>query len=174
MVNLSAFRPTNLRLNNVQKAYVAGIIDGEGYVGLLKAKKDKHMRPVISVENASEPLIDYLLKTTRIGAKYRKIRKDPNPKHSQIWGWIVRKFSEIRSICEAVSPYLLIKKQNARLLLKLISLREESCKKRMKQFKRDESGKFLEVPSLDYSQPEIEIYEELRTLNNHPKVTTNV
>lgn len=170
-VTKTTFQPIKLTMSDSERAYVAGIIDGEGYVGILKARKDVHMRPRVDVENTSELLIDYLAKTTGLAKKYKKMRKNSKPNHHQIWSWTVRKFSEIKSLCEAVLPFLVIKRRHTELLLELISLREKSYEKSMEKLVRDDVGKFIGKPSVEYSQREIQIYQELRALNNHHKIT---
>lgn len=150
------FEPAQLRLSDVEKSYIAGIIDGEGYIGIYRSK-DRYLRPVVNVANTSEVLIDQLRRMTGIGAKYKKTHH-----MKSCWSWSVRKFSEIRGLLEAVLPFLVVKRKKAELLLEFLLLREEAYERWWAKLPRDERGRFgAKRGPVPYSEAEQQICHSL-------------
>ena len=54
-------------LSTVDAAYIAGLIDGEGTVSLLRKHKQDNRQLVVSVSNTERPVLDYLLATIGAG-----------------------------------------------------------------------------------------------------------
>jgi hypothetical protein len=103
-------------LTNEQKAYIAGIIDGEGHIGLYSCRDKKGwLRSVIGVCNTYKPLLDYLKIT--YGGCISEQRRDPNIKHRPTFGWQIASKSACKKVLEDTLPYLTIKKEQAILLL---------------------------------------------------------
>lgn len=90
-------------------AYVAGIIDGEGYIGL-KRETWKEELVVVSV---TPVLTDYLLQQYG-GATYCYDDADPN--HRPQYRWIVTGQKAVDVLTE-VRPHLLIKRRQAELAI---------------------------------------------------------
>ena len=106
-------------------AYIAGLIDGEGCISIVKKKDLIHgssnydLR--VSVNMTSEYLIQYL--HFAFGGFWRE-RKKIEERHKQQWMWAVSgpKASEFLL---TILPYLIIKKPQAELALRFQSTRRK-------------------------------------------------
>jgi hypothetical protein len=131
--------------------YLSGILDGEGCitVGAGKRKTCINYNPIVCVQNTSKPLIDWL-QLTFGGQTY--LSKKETKRTKAAWMWRITKKSKIEALLLSVLPYLLIKRNQAKLLL---------------NFARLEPG----APT----QLRVEIYDKLRVLNSRGiSVTTNM
>ena len=54
-------------LSAVDAAYIAGVIDGEGTVSLLRKHRQDSRQVVVSVSNTERPLLDYLIEAIGAG-----------------------------------------------------------------------------------------------------------
>jgi len=100
------------------KAYLAGIIDGEGTIAIIrnnrKQKNGKeyfYSRPVITVSNTSYILLDYLT-TLGIGGFSSDRRKVENQK--QAFQWCLSSVNSVYAVLRVIYPYLTIKKDKAK------------------------------------------------------------
>lgn len=92
--------------------YLAGIIDGEGTIGISK-QKERQYHLYIQVGNTSEPLMKYL--KDNYGGKYCGQSKKENRMNSFIWYDNCRKAV---NIIKQIQPYLVIKTQQADLAIR--------------------------------------------------------
>lgn len=146
-------------LGNETAAYVAGVIDGEGYIGVAKTKQTGSMRStryagVLIVGNTSRRLIQELVAVFGIGSiSYR--RGSERKKGFFLWAIQSR---NARDVLVRVRPYLVVKRAQADLVIEFVDGFES--------FKGGRPGKF---GGQTVSEPEIarraRIYEELRQLN---------
>lgn len=51
-----------------QRAYLAGIIDGEGSISLVRLSRKKYPSPMISIASADKELLEWICTTTGCGA----------------------------------------------------------------------------------------------------------
>lgn len=121
------------RVNQAGKAFVigwiAGFVDGEGYIGLWKSKiKNKYTYvPTMSVSNTHHESINYLseqLKILNIG-NHIFVRNVENPKWRQRMVLEVRGMKRIKSFIETIKPYSITKKSQMELLESFILKRME-------------------------------------------------
>ena len=103
--------------------YLAGILDGEGYIGIVKASPqinngEKHHRycPRVTVVNTSKVLID-ALKNNYLGNIGDRPLVSPRHKKSYSFNFSM---TEIKRLLPRVKNKLLIKKRQAELVLALI------------------------------------------------------
>jgi hypothetical protein len=99
-------------------AYLAGIIDGEGYIGIhrgrVNARSEKIVYKVrLIVCNTKVCLMDWLVNNFG-GAYYKKPIK--SLKHNQSYNWYLH-CEQAGKILELVYPYLVIKQKQAELAL---------------------------------------------------------
>lgn len=120
-----------------QLAYLAGIIDGEGsiYIGNFSANKKtgaKYYQTNIEVTNTDENLIDWLV--THIGGRKYTYSKNQTPKNSrkQVFRWIVNG-DLVTQLCSLLFPYIVIKKQQCEIMLKMRKTFEHTSMKKGKQ-----------------------------------------
>jgi len=94
--------------SEVEKAYTAGIIDGEGYIGIYYDRRKWHIRERIDV-HMKYPKIPRWLKK-HWGGFVMKVQD----------GYIWRANSfDSRFICKEILPYMIEKKRQARIILEL-------------------------------------------------------
>ena len=108
-------------MNIPDRAYIAGIIDGEGCITLCSGKtvNDKETyRPMITVETTSYNLQQYLVKMTGQGA-IRRVAQEGN--HKDRYLWCLAGKTVIRDFLLEIEPYLIIKKKHAEVMLDFLS-----------------------------------------------------
>mgnify|MGYP001576198178 CR=1 FL=1 len=132
--------------------WIAGFVDGEGYIGLWKSKiKNKYTYvPVMSISNTHHESISYLseqLKILNIG-NHIYIRNVENPKWRQRMVLEIRGMKRIKSLIEAIKPFSITKKSQLELL-------EEYINKRMEKSMNQPYGKYEE-----------DVFEKLKLLKH--------
>jgi hypothetical protein len=128
-------------------AYIAGFIDGEGYIGIKWTEKQR-MVPRICISNTHEGvllIIKYILESWEVSSFVCSAVREGNRKLSYS---LNINSSCILTVLENILPYLIVKQQQARLILEFCTLRKLE-------------GKF----GNNYVDREQVIYEELKVLN---------
>ena len=108
-----------------ESAYVGGIIDGEGCIEFKWAnriRRDRKGTPTyrtlivrLEVPQVDKRLIDYLMEITKEGT--RDIKRYPkHPTHQDQHRWRVG-YHGVYRILKQVYPYLIVKKQKAKLVI---------------------------------------------------------
>lgn len=82
--------------------YTAGLIDGEGTIGLSRVKKNQFYSPYVSVTNTSYEIIDYL-KSNYGGVIINQ--KTYKQHHKKAWIWRISYDNAINFISK-VTPYM--------------------------------------------------------------------
>lgn len=117
-------------ISELDKAWLAGIIDGEGSItvarlGLKKTGKARYLKPMISIANTNTMII---LEVKRIIDEIvgRNINVHQSNQYSQpcYSVWTASQF-DIYRVCENVSPYLRGKREQAELMMEFIRKRVE-------------------------------------------------
>ncbi len=110
-------------------AYIAGIIDGEGSIGVMKFKpklasgeKSVGYLEYLKVANTDYRLVAWLKDKTGVGCIYAESRKKAN--HRQVYTWHV---SSLRfyELLKQVYPYLVIKREQANLIFLFRETRQQ-------------------------------------------------
>jgi hypothetical protein len=125
-------KKSSLKLTVAEKAYIAGIIDGEGCIGLFKNKDISYKRGysysvITQIAVTDKKLINWIFKKIKSGHRYSS---NTNPqKHKTIF---VIRFSvnDSKILLKLIKPYLIIKKKQADILLRFISRKQQArgCK----------------------------------------------
>jgi hypothetical protein len=113
---------------NISNQYIAGLIDGEGYIALLpvrkKASKNLTFTPTVKIGMADDSntalIMEYLLDKFG-GHIYRadrssQVRKDGTRKYNTIT-WTLRSKKSVGIMLEAIRPYLIIKREQSDLIV---------------------------------------------------------
>ena len=131
-------------------AYLAGIIDGEGYIGLCLAKdkrfkKKPNLRPVVTISNTNLELLNWINNTFKYGSFSFSLREDSRQNSRCKTRYRLECASRLNSlkILKAIFPHLKIKKSQANLVIEFLE--------------KHEYGK--------YTEQEWEIYWKLRKIN---------
>lgn len=99
-------------MEEVEKAYLAGIVDGEGTVTLMKHHKNETPIPFVSVANNNYELLSWIkaLAGGNICAKKKRL-----PHHNNSYVLNIRHDRALRFLNE-IKKYLIIKRQQAKLI----------------------------------------------------------
>jgi hypothetical protein len=101
-------------MNNSERAYLAGIIDGEGTVTLSRHHKNEMSSPHVSVANNNRKMLEWI--RSRVGGVITNKRKN-KPHHHASYVWSVC-FNRALVVLQEVSEFLIVKKPHAELILK--------------------------------------------------------
>jgi len=148
--------------------YLAGVIDGEGYIGIEKTKPNKNQRqinprymPNICVVNTNKKLIDFLQKKWG-GSIQQRNRNGKWMKnyYKTCWRWRLNQ-GRIVEFLTAIRPYMIVKIEQADLLLKYYQ-------ERMKPIRGTFQGRHgvKEYPPEEMEFRE-KIYKEIKKLNHY-------
>ena len=144
----------------LSREYIAGFVDGEAYLGLIK-KSCKTVtlgyiyKPVIKIaQTKKQDRILYLLKD-KYGGCLSKTRKHTNPNQNDSAMWEVFNRPMVKKILEEIYPYLIVKKPQAKLLIEFVELGNSLTKKDSESLKKKER----------ILNERTRIFNELRLLN---------
>lgn len=102
-------------MNQVKLAYLAGIIDGEGTVTILKRLcagcKEVQYWPVVRVSTTTRALVNWLLEN--VGGSSYVHRRNP---YSIEYGWRYE-YKKAVDLCHKLLPYFIIKVNQAKLVI---------------------------------------------------------
>lgn len=103
------------KLLETDAAYIAGIVDGEGTISLLRHHAGEFRRPVVSVANTDYALLQYLLDT--IGAGRITNKRTAKRHHTPSFTFVVYSRQAL-ALLEQITPFLrTYKRARAELLL---------------------------------------------------------
>lgn len=92
-------------LLETEKAYLAGMIDGEGTVTLVKHRsRDTFKRPQVAVSSTSYSLLKAFVNMTGVG--YISQKKKYKDHHKQSYHWNISSGSQTIDLCKQLLPYL--------------------------------------------------------------------
>lgn len=147
------YHDVHLQLTEVEKSYIAGIVDGEGCISPA-IRRDRNRKGMIDVRlviaNTSLPLIEWL--ESRIGG-HVKPRKRYKTHHRLCYLLVVTGKGRLLAVLETLMPYLIVKKAQAALAM---------------QFYR--SRMIRTVQNLGYSDEERRTVEAIRAMNRGPRL----
>ena len=101
-------------MEKVIKAYLAGIIDGEGTITLTRLHKNETPCPVVSVSNTSLPLLKWI--QLRVGGNISS-KKIAKIHHTQSYVWSIRQ-NRALYLLDEIKEYLIVKRKHADLITK--------------------------------------------------------
>ncbi len=110
-----------LNLTGSEKAYLAGIVDGEGCLSLRRGKKTSYALR-LTVVSTCRPLISWI-KLKVGGNLYSRNIRHINSNTKDYWVWCTGNQDIIEAITITIQPYLIVKRAQAKLVLLYIKLR---------------------------------------------------
>src|SRR5262245_60238272 len=99
------------KLSDTDAAYVAGIVDGEGTISLLRHHGAEHRRAVVSVANTEYALLQYLLRA--IGAGRITNKGIAQAHHTPSFTYVIYSRQAL-ALLEQITPFLRVHPANAR------------------------------------------------------------
>ncbi len=114
-------------MNKLKASYLAGLIDGEGYIGIMKHKRyddltKNHYREVIKIANTDKKLIEWLKNSFGGDMEERKWKNGENYKTAYCWS---KKYTNTEEILRKIMPYLRVKKKQAEIVLEVIKTKKK-------------------------------------------------
>ena len=100
-------------MEDTEKAYLAGIIDGEGTVTLSRRKPNQTPSPNVSVSNSNLPMLRWI-KNNVGGCISTKKRYQSHHRQTYVWAL---SYDKALSLLRKIEKYLIIKKPQAKLIL---------------------------------------------------------
>lgn len=113
------------KLTDLQKGYIAGIIDGEGCILVRQRKRPYGFTydPSLIITNTHLGLLEYLVNITNIGKIYKqyysKAHQESNSK--QGYRWEISS-NNMRLLLPVVHPYLVVKQEQCTLVIRLLQI----------------------------------------------------
>jgi len=107
-------------------SYIAGLIDGEGYFGILpnysKNLKGKSFSPVLKI-GMTESSAKYIMEELQLRYGGRvEYRSRVKQGYRPVWYYIAKSNRRVKLIIDDILPDLIVKKPQAELILKFIAL----------------------------------------------------
>ncbi len=112
------------QITNTQLSYIAGIIDGEGCIGLYAGKSSYgniRYNAKLLITNTNTNLLNWLKDTTGLGNIYKNFVTNTNWK--QAYRWEVCPNS-MRELLPLISQYLIVKKNQCDIILQYLSIQD--------------------------------------------------
>ena len=103
-------------IRDIQLAYIAGIVDGEGCIDTFKSGDRVSYQPRITVVNTNKEVLQFII--TMFGGTLAIRPKAVG--HKQVYSWM-RGGLPASEILEKLLPYFIIKKRHALLAIQLTS-----------------------------------------------------
>jgi hypothetical protein len=111
-------------------AYIAGFMDGDGCISVIKGGSAKYKSfyytARIMVVNRDPAPIEFINKLFPAKIYITKGRK---PQHGITYRYCITNYQDMKTFCDAIIPYLISKKRQAKLLSRYIGSRLEQLKK---------------------------------------------
>lgn len=113
-----------LKLSDAQRGYLAGIIDGEGTIRIVKTT-DKYYAPFIQITNTNMAIMEYLERVLGdIGHLYIENPNLRKPNHKTKLVFNLASVQGVKAVLEGVADLLVIKKSQGKLALDFIRYKE--------------------------------------------------
>ncbi|MCL5100581.1 MAG: LAGLIDADG family homing endonuclease [Candidatus Marsarchaeota archaeon] len=116
----------------INDAYLAGFIDGEGTIGIRYHKEKRHRSETFTIDlnfsitNSNKPILELIQK--EIGGKIElKTKMTKNSK--AVYGLRLYNTKDTLNILNRVIPYLILKKEQAELIIAFCNLRAKHTKR---------------------------------------------
>ncbi len=104
-------------MTDIEKAYIAGIIDGEGSIMLQRFHTNQYPAPCVSIASTTIELLTWLKDTIGYGVIIKKKNYNPE-KHKLSYSFVIKQNNAIK-LLEDIYPYLIIdsKRKRAEMII---------------------------------------------------------
>lgn len=113
--------------SRITRRYLAGLIDGEGYISIRPdfCYSRSHYKPVIKMALTDKTAyILFEIKELLGGHIYK--RTYTNQKYNDAYCWEVQTFDAVKNVLDYISPYLILKKKQAEIVNELIKTKSKT------------------------------------------------
>ena len=117
-------------LEETQKAWLAALIDGEGWIGIVKEKRAGNVSGAryyanVEIANTKRDLLDAVTRCVGEAFVYLKDHRIGQVNHKKMYSVRIKKRA-IPSLLEQIKPYLVIKRRQAEIVLELCRVKAET------------------------------------------------
>jgi len=113
-----------------EASYIAGFIDGEGWIGLMLKKepvrKRKRMQPIIHVSNTNKSCLLWLRDTIGYGSTVNHNLRRAKSKHKRAYRYVMLNKKQILKLLGQLLPYLRLKRKQAKLVMRFCQRKNRS------------------------------------------------
>jgi len=109
-------------ISEVEKAYIAGFIDGEGYIGIHR-NKGRWFEAELAITNSNKEILLWIKDKLSISSSVRCIHKESNKPRYQLE---IRGNQAVSRLLRILLPYLRTKKEHALLVIELAELKRQA------------------------------------------------
>jgi len=99
-------------MTEIEKAYIVGIIDGEGSIMLQRFHTNQYPAPCVSIASTTIELLTWLKDTIGYGVIIKKKNYNPE-KHKLSYSFVIKQNNAIK-LLEDIYPYLIIESKRKR------------------------------------------------------------
>ena len=132
-------------------AYIAGLLDADGcfYANsyLRKGRNCTSLTVRIQVTNTYLPVLEWVREI--VGAGHISSYNDNNSSHKVVYAWILNGHSPIEQFLQGVLPYLIIKKEQAELMLAYVQGRIDKGSERRPSIDNEDQELITMIQSLN-------------------------
>jgi len=162
ITEIGLFSVSPLNLTCVERGYLAGILDGEGCLQIIKDKRRVgfgRLRPYVYIASNTLELLKKIQKMLGSGSIYERKKQKPN--HKIGYTLVTYRMKDMYMMLKEVFPFMIVKRRHAELILEFLDIRKLQTRKVIK----GSGGRILGTKSPLSTKREIEIYNELRKIN---------
>lgn len=165
-----------LHLSMFAVGYIAGLVDGEGCLSLLRHKRKYdsiRYYPYVSIANTDLDVLCWVKQITGFGSVRRLKHPEPNERtekwNQRPWAWSkcytygIHSFAECFRFLLDVGRFLKIKHKQSSLLLEFINIQSDLPKN--EAIRDPNTGLFKRRIAVPHTERQHEIYKEIRQLN---------
>ena len=127
-------------MTEIEKAYIAGIIDGEGSIMLQRFHTNEYPAPCVSIASTTIELLTWLKDTIGYGVIIKKKNYNPE-KHKLSYSFVIKHNNAIK-LLEDIYPYLIIESKRKRaemIITQYKSLTPRNCRYTEEQLSKKEN-----------------------------------
>lgn len=112
-------------MNKLTAAYLAGFVDGEGYVGIMKTRNRQMVRgyeyrKVLKIASTDKGIIDWLYQSFGGSTEKREWSESENNKPAYCW---TLRYKNLEPFLRKIYPFLKIKKRQVEILLEMFKVK---------------------------------------------------
>ena len=165
-----------LKLSDFDRGYLAGLLDGEGCISLIRNKRKggyERYYQYVSIANTDLAVLKWVETVTGFGRVRRlnqlpftPLRKEHNQKPwtwTKAYTWQASSCAEVYTLLKNIGQVLKIKKEQAQLILEFLDI--ESQKPHAHSIRNPETGFFVRRIPIFHTQKQTEIFKRIRELN---------
>jgi len=144
-------------LTGKEIGYIAGLIDGEGYIRFISAQRRASRGVVVAVTNTDRRLLDWL--SRKVGGHVYLKNKPKKKNQKPSYEWKLCRIQKVKWLLEQIRELLIIKRPQADLMLYYLKRHKPYARAEAIRNSRGQFTKFRRIPWKE------KVYEKMAELN---------